>query len=637
MTERQSSLAPTDADTTRADAGPPDGAARSTEPRAVTDAGGAVAADAAGGKAEREATPDAGRPARRAGWRSVLFAALAYLAAAVGVTWRGWADPSGVFLGTRPGDQSFNEWMLAFDAHATTHLDNPFFTTLQNAPDGVNLMTNVGMQLPGLLLTPVTVLGGAALSYLVFITLNLAATALAWYVVLARHVVTSRVAAFVGGLVLAFAPALVSHSNGHPHITAQWLVPFLLWQVVRLTRPGHTVRDGLVLGVLVVAQFYIGLEILFLVAVGCALAALAYLLFTPRRAVREAPRTLGGLAVAGALVAVATAYPLWMQFAGPQHRTGHPGEHDVYALKLASFAAFATRTVFGGDTKGLVANTTEEASFFGLPALLLALVAVVALWRVLAVRILAVVGVLTALLSQGSTWTWGRDRTDVPAPFALLAHLPVFDSMVIARFALITTVALGLLLTIWLDRVLAATAGAGGRRVPLRLAAGVALAGALLPMVPTPLPTQARPPVPAFVTSGAWRAHVTPGRTLVPVPVDNLTSIRWGAAAAVGFAVPQGYFLGPTSPTDSTGRWGVQPRPTATLLTRIAVGARGTAVSAADREQALADARHWKADALVLPVDRPRAASLRIALDACYGPGSRVDDVWVWDVRPVTR
>nr|WP_091609850.1 hypothetical protein [Micromonospora mirobrigensis] len=639
MTERQSSLAPTDADTTPVDttrtdaAGPPGTVAGSSGAGSVAGAGAADGKD----PAQRQTPPDADRTGRRPGWRSVLFAALAYLAAALVVTWRGWADPNGVFLGTRPGDQSFNEWMLAFDAHATTGLDNPFFTTLQNAPDGVNLMTNVGMQLPGLLLTPVTVLGSAALSYLVFITLNLVATGLAWYLVLARHVVTSRVAAFVGGLVLAFAPALVSHSNGHPHITAQWLVPFLLWQVVRLTRPGHTVRDGLVLGALVVAQFYIGLEILFLVAVGCALAALAYLLLSPRRAVREAPRTLGGLAVAGVLVAVATAYPLWMQFAGPQHRTGHPGEHDVYALKLASFAAFATRTVFGGDTKGLVANTTEEASFFGLPALLLALVAAVALWRLLVVRILVVVGVVTALLSQGSTWAWGRERTDTPAPFALLAHLPVFDSMVIARFALITTVALGLLLAIWLDRVLTATTGAGGRRLPLRLAAAAALVAGLLPMVPTPLPAQARPPVPEFVTSGAWREHVAEGRTLVPVPVDNFSSIRWGSAAVAGFAVPQGYFLAPTSPTDSTGRWGVEPRPTAALLTAVAAGTRGTAVTAADRDRAVADVRHWKADALVLPAGHPRAAALRTVLDACYGPGRQVDDVWVWDVRPLTR
>ncbi|MEV0155895.1 hypothetical protein AB0H57_19425 [Micromonospora sp. NPDC050686] len=645
MTKRQSSVAPTGEDTSRTsprDLRPPDTARTGEGPAAERPADPVTGAEPAGDAPPAGAAgPGPGAEvARRPWWRGTgLLAGLAYLAVALVVTGRGWADPYGTLMGTRPADQSFNEWMLAHGAHATAHLDNPFFTTLQNAPAGVNLMTNVGMQLPGLVLTPVTLLGGAALSYLVFLTLNLIGTALAWYHVLSRHVVDTRAAAFLGGLFCGFAPAMVSHSNGHPHITAQWLVPFLLWQVVRLTRPeGSPVRIGLTLGALVVAQFFIGLEILFLVAVGCALAALAYLLLSPRRAVRAAPRALAGLAVTGVVAAVATAYPLWMQFAGPQHRTGHPGDHDVYALKLASFAAHATRTIFGGDTKGLIANTTEEASFFGVPALLFTLGVAVVLGRLLVVRILVVVGVLTALLSMGSTWTWGRERTDVPAPFALLAHLPVFDSMVIARFALITTVALGLLLALALDRLRTATATAApARQRAVRLAGGAALIAALLPMVPTPLPTEPRPPVPEFVTSGAWRAHVAEGRTLVPVPVDNLTSIRWGAAAVAGFAVPQGYFLGPTSPTDDTGRWGVEPQPTAVLLREVAEGDHRTTVTEVERARAVADVRYWRADAVVLPVDHPRAAELTAVLDACYGPGRRVDDVQVWDVRPLTR
>ncbi|MEE3920641.1 hypothetical protein V2I01_27580 [Micromonospora sp. BRA006-A] len=195
--------------------------------------------------------------------RPDLLVAAIYLAGAFWVTARGWVNPDGRLLGSRPNDQGFNEWMLAYAAHAVSNLENPFFTSLQNAPDGVNLMTNVGMQLPGLVLSPVTLLFGAPFAYLLFITLNLAGTAYAWYHVLSRNLVSSRAAAFAGGLFCAFAPALVSHSNGHPHITAQWLVPFILWQVIRLARDGRPVRNGLVLGALVVAQFFVSLEILF--------------------------------------------------------------------------------------------------------------------------------------------------------------------------------------------------------------------------------------------------------------------------------------------------------------------------------------------------------------------------------------
>ncbi|MGK5522095.1 hypothetical protein ACSNN9_22440 [Micromonospora sp. URMC 107] len=568
-----------------------------------------------------------------------LLAAAVYLLGALMLTVRGWRDPDGRLLGTRPDDQGFNEWMLAHAAHATTHLKNPFFTTLQNAPEGVNLVANVGMQLTGILLTPVTVLGGPSLSFLLLLTLNLLGTGFAWYWVLSRHLVGSRAAAFVGGLFCAFAPAMVAHSNGHPHITAQWLVPFIVWRIVLLARPGAAVRNGLVLGGLVAAQFYVGLEILFLVALGAAMATIAYVLLRPREALRRAPSALAALGIAGALVLVVTAYPLWMQFAGPQHRVGHPGNPDVYSLKLGSFVAYATESIGGGpnSAKGLSANTTEEASFYGWPVLVLVAVAVAALRRELGVRVLALVGVASGLFALGSTLSWGARKTDIPAPFALINGLPIIDAMVIARFALITTVVIGLLLAFGLDRVtaLAKRSDAHVGR-PLRVLAGAALAAALLPMLPTPLEAKGRTEVPSFVTSGAWRDHVAEGRTLVPVPVHNMTSIYWGAASLTGFAVPQGYFLGPTSPTDDTGRWGVAPRPTAVLLTAVGAGTRPPTVTGPEREQAVADVRWWKADAVVLP-SHPREAELRTVLDACFGPGQRVRDVWVWDVRPLTR
>lgn len=581
------------------------------------------------------------RPGRASRWvRPDLLALLFFLAGAFWVTARGWRDVSGRVLGRQPYDQDFNEWMLAHAAHAVAHLDNPFFTTLQNAPDGVNLMTNVGIQLPGVLLAPVTLLAGAPLSYLILITANLAGTAFAWYWVLSRHVVRRRLAAAVGATFCAFAPALVSHSNGHPHITAQWLVPLIVWRVARLTTAGaRPLRDGLILGVLVSLQFFVSVEILFILALGCALALLGQLLFRPRATLSAAPRALAVLAVAGGLTLAVAAYPLWMQWFGPGHRSGHPIDPDKYALRLASYVSYATQSLGGGapDPRRLAANVTEESSFFGWPLLLFALGAVAWLRREHLVRVLAVTGVVSALLSLGNTITWAVRGAGVPGPFRLLNGLPVVDAMVVARFALITTAVLGVLLALVADRLLTGRPPQRVGRVPVRPVVALGLAVALVPVLPRPLPATHRPYVPHFVTAGGWRAYVAPGRTLVPVPVENMTSVQWGAAAGVGFAVPQGYFLGPTSPTDDTGRWGVDPRPTAVLWTEVATGRRPAPVTVteAERAQAVVDVRYWKADAVVLPRHR-RQEALRAVLDACFGPGQRVDDVWVWDVRPLT-
>jgi hypothetical protein len=556
--------------------------------------------------------------------RTDLGVAALFLLGALWVTGRGWRHVYQGLLGTQPQDQVFNEWMLAHDAHAVAHLENPFFTTLQNAPDGVNLMGNVAMQLAGILLAPVTLLGGAPLSYLLLITLNLAATAFGWYYVLARHVVQSRLAALLGGALCGFAPGLIAHSNGHPHITAQFLVPFIVWRVARLTEPGRAVRNGLALGGLVVAQFFIGEEILLLTAVGCAVAAIACALSRPREAKRAAPAFLTGLGVAAGLVLCVVAYPMLVQFFGPQHYHGAP---DSYPADLASYLAFGREAIAGSASgaQGLAPNSAEETAFFGRPLLILALAVTVWLWRNLVARIASVTAVVAAGLSLGPDIVSNGRDTGAPGPYALLDGLPVLDAIIVGRFALVAAAALGILLAVATDRVL--TLPPTGRAV-----AAAAIVAALVPIAPTPLQVADRPDVPRFISSGQWREYVEPGRTLVPVPVEGRTGLRWATVADLGFAVPQGYFLGPTGPDDDSGRWSAPLRPTWQLLGRVAAG-RDVAVTERERAQAQQDVRFWRADAVVLYDRAPRAEALRRTLDALFDPGRQVSDVHVYPVR----
>jgi hypothetical protein len=81
----------------------------------------------------------------------------------------------------------------------------------------------------------------------------------------------------------------------------------------------------------------------------------------------------------------------------------------------------------------------------------------------------------------------------------------------------------------------------------------------------------------------------------------------------------------------------VEPQPTAKLLTAVSTGQRDTAVTPAEVDQARADVRYWKADAVALPERARRGAALKTVLDALFGPGRLVDDVWLWDVRAWTR
>jgi hypothetical protein len=568
------------------------------------------------------------------GRRADLLAYAAFAAAALYVMAHLWVDPLHRVMGFNPNDQAFAEWMYADQAYALTHLRNPFVSHGQNAPLGINLMGNAATQLVSWVLAPITLLFGPALTFAVAITLNLAGTAAAWYHVLSRHLVRHRAAAFVGAAFCGFSPGMISESNAHVHIPAQYLVPFIVWAGIRLREPRRSVRNGLILGALVTAQMFIGLEVLFLAAIGCGLMVVAYAVMRPREVRAALKPFLTGAGAAVAVVLVVCAYPLWMLFLGPRH---YSGIIKVYSADLTTYFSFPTSSI-GGLTAGeaYVPNQAEEAAFFGWPLALGALGLAVLLWRSMAARLAALVGAVCAALSLGDRIMWKDHYTGIPGPYRLLIHLPVFDSLITLRLALITAVTIGLLLAFATQWVIDRAPAAREAGVPLRAIAAVAAIAVLVPLVPRPLPAVSRPFVPRFITSGEWRGYVREGRTLVPVDSAGRAELRWGVAGGAAFAVPRGFTLVPKDPPrDMTGVFNVPLLPTEGHLWSISTG-RPTELGPAERQRAAEDLRYLRADAVVLNATLPTAADMATKITSLLGvPVERVSDVYVWRVRDV--
>ncbi|MEH0973541.1 hypothetical protein V6U77_20675 [Micromonospora sp. CPCC 205546] len=569
-----------------------------------------------------------------------------YFALAVLLTVGQWGRPGRLFH--QAGDQVLFEWMLARAARAVTRLENPLYSAELNAPDGVNLMANTSVLGLGVPLTPVTLLFGSQAAFLVAVVCCLAGTATAWYALLRRRLVDSRAAAAVGGLFCGFAPGMVAQAGAHLHMAAQFLVPVILALVFH-PDPRRVWRHGTLLGLLVAYQVFLGEEVLVFLVLAAGTFALAYAAADRGAARRLAPALLGRLAVGVAVSLPLLAYPLWFQFFGPGHYRGMPFHAYGYQLDAASFTASARQTVLGDDhLPGLLApNPTEENSFFGPGLLVLAVVIAIWLWRRPLVRALAVCGLFFALLSLGEQVRLDGTPTGIPGPYRLVAGLPLLDHAVPARFPLVCVPVLGVLLALSLDRLRPeAVAGARGDGmtgawaggVPVRLLWGGAVAAALLPLIPTPIRTVPAWPVPAFVAEGGWRAHVPPGRTLVPVPPVTGAGISpamlWSARTGLAFPAPGGYFIGPRAADDPAARWGAPDRPTAELLRRVAETGEVPVITDEHRRQAVEDLRHWRA-ALVVQGGLHHGHPVRRTVDALIGPGREVAGAHVWDVRPL--
>ncbi|WP_432825144.1 hypothetical protein [Dactylosporangium sp. CA-092794] len=462
-----------------------------------------------------------GEKLRGAGTTVVVL--VSYLAGAVTLLQHVWAHPQQRILADNGQDQVFFEWVLTHAARFFTHGDNPFFTDQLNAPLGVNLMANtsvLGLALP---LAPITLLFGAGATFVLIDTIALAGTAAAWYFVLSRHVVTSRLAAYIGGLFCGFAPSMISQSTGHPNIAGQFLIPFIVWNVLRLHHPGPVLRRALVLAALVVYQCFINEEVLFLTAVALLVFLLAYL--RPREYAPMARAALPALGAAGALAAVILAYPLYHQFFGPQAYHGLPEFVHGFSSDLASFKEFSRRSIFAPPDIATIENMggpTEENTFFGWPLLGLLLAAGVALWWQRAARAVFVTAAVFAALSLGTKIRYKGEDTAWTGPWEWLHGLPLFNSVVPTRMGVALAPLFGVLLALLIDRYVIGLAPAEDPAPPVRVSPEIEAALAADPLpAETATPAEALPALREAALPDARVASLPDTRVAEPEPITE--------------------------------------------------------------------------------------------------------------------
>ncbi|MER5518502.1 dolichyl-phosphate beta-glucosyltransferase [Streptomyces sp. NPDC002763] len=560
-----------------------------------------------------------------------LLVTVLFLALSIALYSGRFFDPDHRYLTDSLQDQNQWEWFFAVTADNLAHFRNPLFSDFQNFPDGVNLMANTVMLGVSVPFAPLTLLAGPAVSLSVCMALGLTATAVAWYWLIVKRVVRHRGAAFFGAALAAFAPPMVSHANAHPNFVILFMIPLIIDRALRLATGTRVRRDGIVLGLMAAYQIFLGEEPFLLAALGMVLFAVAYAAVRPQVA-KESWRPLGkGLLIAGAVCLPVVAFPLYWQFAGAQsyHSVLHGDNAGNSPLSLL---AFAERSLLFGDAgraNELALNPTEQNAFYGWPLVLLVFGIVVRLWERPLVKALAFTSVAAAVLSLGPKIRIPLTDTVYPGPWALVRKLPLFESVIEGRVAMICAPALGVLLALAIEKVLAT------RRIGTQYLGLLAIALAVLPIVPAPLKSEQRTAVPEFIASGMWKSYVGKGESLVPIPLPDpgyAEALHWQTSADLGFKLPGGYFNGPYG-DDRIGIYGAVPRYTSSMLRDVRYSGKVPVIGKNWRAQAAKDFAYWKAGVLVV-APQPNDDKLRQAVQALTGkPGKWTGGVWVWDLH----
>ena len=604
-------------------------------------------------------TVPAGWPARAA---VVLVPAVIYTALGMLRLAPAWRAPTKLTQ-CGCGDGGFTMWYLGWMQYALGHGHNPLFTDWLFYPTGVNVMWNVSLPLPGFLLSPLTAEWGVIFSYNVLVVVAFAGTATSAYLVLRRWAPWPP-AAFAGGLLYGFSPYMIGQGLGHAHMLLLLLIPVMLLLLDELL-VRQQIRfwiTGPLLAVVAVAQLLTAEELLASAALIGGIGAGVLIVLFPGRVRTRLPHALAGLALAGVIALALAAVPLKNQLTGPQRLTGTVSSPDLYRADLLSWVVPSRLVHFAPPaaldiSSRLGGNVAENGSYLGIPLLVIAVGAVVLLWRSRPVVRWAGFTLLAVMvLASGRSLKVGGHETGVPLPFRVVEHLPLLESLVSIRLASYAVLLCALLLAVGMDGLRgwirtwqaepAPAEGTGTRRAwrpTVGVSAG-ALAGALAVVALLPLlPTSYRyngirdADIPPWFTSVAVQARVPDGSVLVTLPPaspQTSAPMVWQSAAHYRFKVPFGYSLHPGD--DGRGQFGPYPSTFGGVMARVRRGPQPRLNAESIREMR-ANLAAWQVRTVVLRDQAHTHVAEQIdVLDRVLGRApEHSGGAWVWyDIDP---
>jgi len=159
--------------------------------------------------------------------RPYFVLALISLAVSLYLTGHLLGDLPNRMVAGNPADIRLFTWYLEQDSQSVLHGHDPLLFTTMNAPAGVNGMWNTSLLLPGLVMTPVTLLAGPLAAYNMLFVLALATGPLCAFPLL-RRFTDSVPAAGLGALVFGFSPAVLASGIGHINLVLTGLMPITL-------------------------------------------------------------------------------------------------------------------------------------------------------------------------------------------------------------------------------------------------------------------------------------------------------------------------------------------------------------------------------------------------------------------------
>jgi len=585
-------------------------------------------------------------------WLAIILAL--YVLGGFFVTATLWVHPTAFRQSGDPQDVNQATWFLRYTATAIEHFRLPALSTMSmNAPHSVNLMWNTSLLLPGIIITPVTALFNAQIALTSLLVIGFAGSAASMYYVLRRWQ-ASQLAAFLGGALYGFSPALVDSGIGHYSLVLAILPPLIIDRVLRLvTRKGAPWRNGIWLGLLVTAQLFVSEEALVDTVIATVILLVVLALCRPREVLSRVRPMLAGLITGGVIALVLCARALWVQFHGVHAGSAaatviinYQGHKTNLGTLPYAFIDPSSLVLLHTHATGNIANyypqpLPEYLAYLGVPLIIVLLAAIVYFWNYLPIRVAGITVILLEWLGMGAAPIRSGIFT-LPGwllPWGALQHLPLLGGMVPDRLCILADIGAAVVLALSLDLARSGTVAPFSKwRNGSMIATAIAVI-ALLPLAPAPYGRSSTGYLPAGYTATFKALHLpSDARVLVaPFPYAGTSQVmRWQALTGYPATMIGGDFIAPDQPGNigRAGRAGMTP--TSKYIDALYNSSLSESLGDPARPspaQIQADLAGWKPNAIVADV-APSSPLGQFLIGVFGQPDTHIGQVLGWKYKP---
>ena len=443
-------------------------------------------------------------------------------------------------------DSSLFIWWIAHTADVvagwfgrTTGDGSLLYTTVMNAPVGVNGAWNTSLVGIGLPLVPVTWLFGPVVSYNLAIVCAPVVSALTAALLIRRF--TRRAPAFFGGALYGFSTYTIAQASGHLNLAWAAFPPLVVLMMVLVA---HDRRWAVPFGIVLGWQFYISTELLagtFLAVLVLSAAACLTAWSHVRRFIVAV--ALRGSAAAGIALVIASPllFTMWFAPNRPRDSIRPHGVWNTDVLDVITPGPY-TRIGTGRELPRVEPiDPSELGGYLSILWLVVCLAAVVLLWKCSpAARTAACTGFGMWALSLGSPIFLGGEQLLPYGPFRMVELIPVLSNILPMRLMVHVVLACSVLSALLLN---------SARRVSARALIGTALSGVLV--LTSAAPVSARDlHIPEFYADEV-RDAIPEGALVKTLPRPRAwaypradEAMLWQAVSGLHYRETGGYFIG---------------------------------------------------------------------------------------------